>query len=186
MMNPGLTGSNWWSSFLRLSPRNSSSRDTNQPTRKSAQIFPELNFAKSLGIISMNTICGEHLGFHVSKSAWKILQRTIKRLNRPTVRWCIAWLKMHKMHLKCKNATFLCETCFKTELGANNAVKPKSKNKKQTIWVLIGENNTRPSSFILYWWFQFLPYVIVNTILSNKLMKRLQHVAMECYHFSCC
>ena len=158
MMNPGLTGSNWWSSFLRLSPRNSSSRDTNQPTRKSAQIFPELNFAKSLGIISMNTICGEHLGFHVSKSAWKILQRTIKRLNRPTVRWCIAWLKMHKMHLKCKNATFLCETCFKTELGAKKCCE--TEKEKQETNNLSSDRRKQHRAFLFY----FILVISVPTI----------------------
>ena len=84
---------------------------------------------------------------------------------------CIKCISNARMQL------FFVKLVLKLNWGQKNAVKPKRKNKKQTIWVLIGENNTGPSSFILYWWFQFLPYVIVNTILSNKLMKRLQHVA---------
>ena len=180
-MTPGLSGDLRCWDFLQ----ETQAIWKNQPTRKSAQIFPEF--------------CQKSWNYfheHNLRRAFRLpcLQKRLKKFSREQSNvstgqpyddalpdWrCIKCISNARMQL------FFVKLVLKLNWGQKNAVKPKSKNKKQTIWVLIGENNTGPSSFILYWWFQFLPYVIVNTILSNKLMKRLEHVAMECYHFSCC
>ena len=129
----------WWSSLLRLSPRNSSyvkGTPTNQPEIRTD--FSWIEFCqKSWNYFHEHDLRRAFRLPCLQKRLKKILQRTIKRLNRPTVRWCIAWLKMHKMHLKCKNATFLCETCFKTELGAKRMLwnrKGKTRNKQFEFW----------------------------------------------------
>ena len=165
-LSPGLTwaDNDWWSSsswtFLEQPQHFKPTPASRYPHRTKNLIFP---VAPRTFWQTEFTSCQEkHLSFHFLKGK----TRTIKI---PPSFGCFASPKMHKMHVRCKDANFLCNffanflssKWFNAYSEEPHCCKFKKPNKKDNLLKLPQKSRSSiwPSYFVLYWWFQFLRYV---------------------------